>query len=78
MLNYVILITSLATTSLNVFKSAGTVFNLPTSKSSTFVFELLKIVETLTNLLMSSLSISAFKAIKSFLAAKLDVLKPVL
>ena len=50
--------------------STGIVFTLPRSKSSTFVVKLFKIVGTLTNLLMSSLSNSTFKAIKSFLAAK--------
>ena len=44
---------------------------LPTSKSFTFVFKLFKLVRTLTNLAMSSLSI------KSFLAAKSDVSTPV-
>ena len=53
-----------------------TVFNYPTSNWSTFVFKLFKLVVTLTNLLMSSLSNSAFKAIKSFLATKLDVATP--
>ena len=38
-----------------------------------FVFKLFKLVVTLTNLLMSSLSISAFKATKSFLTAKSEV-----
>ena len=38
-----------------------------------FVFNSSKLVGTLTNLLKSSLSTSAFKAIKSLLAAKLDV-----
>ena len=36
--------TCLSTTSLNFFKSAGAVFNLSTSKSSTFVF---KVVQTI-------------------------------
>ena len=54
MLNFVFLTTSLSTTSLNFFKSIGTVFNLPTSKSSTFVLKLLKLVGT--SLLVSSLS----------------------
>ena len=36
-----------------------------------------KLVGTLTNLLISSLSTSAFKAIKSFLATKSDVSTPV-
>ena len=57
--------------------STGTVFNLPTSKSSTFDFKLFQLVGTSKNLLMSSLSTSAFKAIKSFLAAKSDVSTPV-
>ena len=47
------------------------------SKSSNFVFKLVNLVRTLTNLLMSILSTSAFKAIKLFLAAKSDVLTPV-
>ena len=72
-LNFVLLTISLAAASLNFFKSAGTVFNLPTSKSSAFVFKLFKPVGILINLLMSNLSTSAFKAIKSFLAAKSDV-----
>ena len=72
------LTTSLSTRSLIFFKSTGTAFNLPTtSKSSTFVFKLFELVGTLTNLLMSSLSTSAFNAIKSFLAAKSDVSIPV-
>ena len=37
---------SLFTTSLNFFKSIGTVFNLPTSKSFTSVFKLFKLVGT--------------------------------
>ena len=73
MLNFVSLTTLLSTTSLNFFMSTGTVFNLSTSKSSTFVFKFFKLLGTLTNLLMSSLSTSAFKATKSFLAAKSDV-----
>ena len=73
MLNFVSLTTSLSTTSLNFFKSTGTVFNLSISKSSTFVFKFFKLLGTLTNLLMSSLSTSAFKATKSFLAATSDV-----
>ena len=36
-LNVVFLTNSLSTTSLNLFKSTGTAFNLPTSKSFTFV-----------------------------------------
>ena len=61
----------------NIFKSTRKIFNLSTSKSSTFLFKLLKPCRTLTNLLMSSLSISAFKAITSLSAAKLDVSTPV-
>ena len=57
--------------------STGTVFNLPTSKSSPFVFKLFKRVGTLTTLLMSSLPASPFEAKKYFLAAKSDVSKPV-
>ena len=70
-MNFVFFTTCLSTTSLGFYKSTGIVLNLPTSKSSTFVFKLFKLVGTLTNLLMSSLSASAFKTI--FLAAKLDV-----
>ena len=69
-LSFVFLTTSLSTTSLNFFKSTGTVFHLPTSKLSTFVF---KLIGRLINLLMPNLSTSAFKAIKSFLAAKSGV-----
>ena len=68
MLNFVFLTTSQSTASLNL-KSTGTAFNLPTSKSFTYVFKLLKIVGTLLSLLISSFSATAFKAIKSFLAA---------
>ena len=71
------LTTSLLTTSLYFFKSIGTIFKLLKSKSSTFVFKLFTKVETFTNLLMFSLSTSVFKAIKSLLAAKLDVSTPV-
>ena len=77
MLNYVFLTTSLPTTALNLFKSIEILFNLRTSKSSTFVFKLFKLVGTLTNLLMSSLSTSAFKATKYFLGVKSDVSTPV-
>ena len=73
MLNFVFLTTSLSTTSLNFIKFTGAVFNLPASKSSTFVFELFKLVGILLCLVMSSLSTSPFKAIKSFLEAKSDV-----
>ena len=76
-LNFVILTTSLSTTSFNFFKSIRTVFNSQFSISSTFVFKLFKLVRTLTNLAMPNLSTSAFKAIKSFLAAKSDVPTPV-
>ena len=76
-LDNVFFTTSVLTASFNFFKSIGTLFNLPTSESSTFGFKSFKPIGTLTNLLMSSLSTSAFKAIKSFLAAKLDVSTPV-
>ena len=69
-MNFAFLMTSFYTTSL---KSTETVFNLPTSKSSTFIFKLFKLVGTLVSLLLSSLSTAAFKVIKSFLAAKSDV-----
>ena len=54
-----------------------TVFSLPASKLSSFVFKLLKQVGTLFNLLMSSLSTSAFTGIKSPSPAKSDVPTPV-
>ena len=44
--------------------STRTAFKPPTSKSSAFVFKLLKIVGTLTNLLKEIAS--AFKEMKSF------------
>ena len=72
MLNFVFLTTWLATTPLNFFKSAGTVFDLPTSKPSAFAIRLFKLVETLASLLMSNLSTSASKEIKSFSVAKSD------
>ena len=68
-LNFVFLTTSLSTRSLNFYKSAGEVFNLPASKSSTIAFKLFKLAQRLTGLLMSNLSTSAFKAIKWILAA---------
>ena len=77
MLNFVFLTTSLSTTSLSFFKPTRTVLNLPTSKSSTFVFKIFKLVETLTSSLMSSLLTSALKSVKSFLAAKSDLSMPV-
>ena len=46
-------------------------------KSSNFVKKLFKLVETLTKLLISSLSIYAFKAVNLRLAVKLDLLTPV-
>ena len=76
-LNVLFLTTSLSTISLKFFKSTGTVFKLPKSKSSTFVLRLFKLVGTLTGLLITSLSTSAFKAITYFLAAKLDVSTPI-
>ena len=63
--NLCFLTISLFTISLNFFQSTGTVFNLPTSKSSTFVFEFFKQVGTLVSFSMSSLSNSALRAIKS-------------
>ena len=42
-------------------------------ENKTFVFKLFKLVEILTNLLMSRLLTSVFKAIKSLSAPKLDV-----
>ena len=49
----------------NFFKSTGTVFDLSTSKSSALVFRLFKLFRILPNLLIYSLSTSAFKAVKS-------------
>ena len=75
-MNFIFLITSLSIAWLNLFKATGAVCNLLTSKPSTFVFKSFKMVEILTNLVMSNLSSSAFKARKSFLAAKSDVSTP--
>ena len=58
------------------FKSTEIVFNLSASNSFSVVFKLFKLVIALTNLLMCKLSTSAFKAVKSTLAAELDVLTP--
>ena len=49
---------------------------LPTSKSSTFDFKLLKLPRTFTSLLVSSLPTWAFKAMQ-FFADKSDVWTPV-
>ena len=68
---------SLLTMSLIFLKSTGTGLNLSAPESSTFVFKLFKLLGTLTNLLISSLTISALKAINSLLAAKLNVSAPV-
>ena len=76
-LNFVISTKSLSTTLLNFFKPRGTVFKLSTSKSSYFVSKLFKLLGTLPNLLLSSLSTSDLKAMKPSLAAKSDVLTPV-
>ena len=66
LLNFVLLTTSSFTTLLNFFKSIGTVLNLSTFKLSTFVFKLNQTSWNINlNLLMSSLSTPAFKAIKS-------------
>ena len=59
------------------FQSTKTAFNLPTAKSSTFVFKVFKLNRTLVSLWMSSLSTLAFEAIKSFLAEKSDASTPV-
>ena len=75
MLNFVFLTTSLSTTFI-FLKSTGTVFTLPASKSSTFVFKLFNLAGTLTSLGMS-LSTSIFKSINFLLAAKSDVSMPV-
>ena len=68
---------SLLTMSLIFLKSTGTGLNLSAPESSTFVFKLFKLLGTLTNLLISSLTISALKAINSLLAAKLNASAPV-
>ena len=68
---------SLLTMSLIFLKSTGTGLNFSAPESSTFVFKLFKLLGTLTNLLISSLTISALKAINSLLAAKLNVSAPV-
>ena len=73
MLNFVFLTTLLSTASLNFYNSIGTVFNIPTSKLSTFVFKVFKLVETLSIFLRPSMSTSTFKTIKSFLEVKADV-----
>ena len=75
MLNFVFLRTSLLTTSFDFFKFVGTVFSLPITKSSTFLFKSFKLVGT--NLVISSLSTSAFKAKNIFLAGKSDLSTPV-
>ena len=54
-INFVFLITSLSTTS-HFLKSTGIVFNLSTSKSSTFAFKLFNVVGTLPNLAMCQFS----------------------
>ena len=61
-----IFVFSVLKSSLNFFKSIGTIFHLPTSNPFIFVFELFKLVLTLVSLSMSSLSTSTFKAINSF------------
>ena len=65
-LNFIFLTTSSSTTTRNFSRSAGEVYHLPTSKLSSFVLKLFKLVVTLTSLLMFSLSTSAFKEINSF------------
>ena len=54
------------TTSVKFFQSTGTDFDIQTCKLTNFGFKLFKLVGTLVSLLMSNLSSSAFKAIKSF------------
>ena len=77
MLNFPFVRTSLPITRLNFFKSTGAVFNLPESKSATFIFKLLKQVGILVISLMPNLSNSAFKVMKYFLAAKSNDSMPV-
>ena len=67
----------LFTKSLNFYGSIGTVFKLQTFWLSAFLFKSFKAAGTLTNLLISNLSASAFKAIKSLLPAKLNIVTPV-
>ena len=55
--NFVFLTTALSATSFHFVKYTGTVFSLPTSKSSIFVFKLFKLVGALVSLLLSNLSI---------------------
>ena len=76
-MNFLFFTTLFFITSLKFAKSMETVFNITASKSSTFIVKTLKLVGTLTNLLMSSLLTPAFKAKKKLLAAKLDVSTPV-
>ena len=71
------LTTLLSTTSFRFFISRGLVLNLPTVNSSTFDYNVLKLVETLAFLSMSNLSTLPFKATKAFLAARSDVSMPV-
>ena len=75
-LNFVFLTTSLSVTLLNFVKTIEKILNLPTSKSSTFDFELFISGGTITNLWMFSLSTLAVKAIKFSLAANSDVSTP--
>ena len=67
----------LLTTSLNLFKSVETSFNLSTSNLSTLLLKLFEPLDTFSNLSMSSLSISDFKLVKSVFLGNFDVSKPV-
>ena len=68
---------SLATASLNFFRSAEQFSIYQHLNHLLLFYKCFKLVATTVSLLMSSLSASAFKAIKPFLAAKADVSMPV-
>ena len=72
-LNSVLFTICLFTTLFDFFKSIVTVVSLSKSKSFTFTYKFFKLVGTLTNSAMSNFLTSAFKRIRSFLAAKSDV-----
>lgn len=63
MLYIITLINCLLSTSLTFLKPTGAVFNLSTSKSSTFAIKVFKLPRTLTNLAMPNLSTLTFKKI---------------
>ena len=69
----VVLTASFFTTSLSFLKSTGADTNLSTPNSSTWLFELFKLVGTFSNLSVSNLSTSDFKLVKSTSLANFDV-----